>query len=46
MLIGLVSAFVGLPLITFVFWRVTRSGRIHQPHHAAGPLAGRTYPLA
>jgi hypothetical protein len=45
-LTGLVAAFVGLPLIAAAFWRLCRSARAHQPHHATGPLADRPYPLA
>lgn len=42
----LILAAAGLALLAAVAWRVCRSGRVRHPHHAAGPLASRTYPLA
>lgn len=46
MLIPLIIAAVGITALAAAVWRLTRSGRVRTPHHATGPLAGRTYPLA
>lgn len=39
-------AVVGLIAIVALAWLVCRPARRRTPHHAAGPLARRTYPLA
>jgi hypothetical protein len=39
-------AVAGLIAIAALGWLVTWPARRRTPHHAAGPLARRTYPLA
>lgn len=43
---ALAGATAGITALAAAVWRLTRSARVRTPHHATGPLADRTYPLA